>query len=164
MCMTTNDNTSENKSRMKITVFRHKKYKDIYLTLSIGNNSTFGTTKDLEEAMSNYFLYEKFNCWTDFYDALSEATSKSKSESNSYSPYITYMDSRIFEIDGYKTEYSSLFKYDGGTDSKFAVVKATPKGGGEVALNVVDDVLSSSSELNNFKISVRRISQSYPVG
>ena len=104
MCMTTNDNTSENKSRMKITVFRHKKYKDIYLTLSIGNNSTFGTTKDLEEAMSNYFLYEKFNCWTDFYDALSEATSKSKSESNSYSPYITYMDSRIFEIDGYKGE------------------------------------------------------------
>ncbi len=70
----------------------------------------------------------------------------------------------LFEIDGYKTEYSSLFKYDGGTDSKFAVVKATPKGGGEVALNVVDDVLSSSSELNNFKISVRRISQSYPVG
>lgn len=70
----------------------------------------------------------------------------------------------LFEIDGYKTEYSSLFKYDGGTDSKFAVVKATPKGGGEVVLNVVDDVLSSSSELNNFKISVRRISQSYPVG
>ena len=73
----------------------------------------------------------------------------------------------LFEIDGRKTEYSSLFEYDGGTEFKYAVIKATPDGTGTVTLSVVNSVEYGTApiqEHTNFTISVRRISQSYPVG
>ncbi len=73
----------------------------------------------------------------------------------------------LFEIDGRKTEYSSLFEYDGGTEFKYAVIKATPDGTGTVTLSVVDSVEYGTApiqERTNFTISVRRISQAYAVG
>ncbi len=74
------------------------------------------------------------------------------------------LSSFLFETDGRKTSYSSVFKYDAGKETAFALVKATPDGTGSVSLSVVDDVLSTSKELTGFIISVRRISQAYPQG
>lgn len=77
----------------------------------------------------------------------------------------------LFEIDGRKTEYSSMFEYDGGEDLKYAVIKATPdpdpNGAGLVTLSVVDSVEYGTGpilEHKNFTISVRCISQEYSVG
>ena len=73
----------------------------------------------------------------------------------------------LFEIGGRNTEYSSVFEYDGGTELKFAVIKATSDGTGAVTLSVVDSVEYGTGpirEYTNFTISVRRISDVYPVG
>lgn len=73
----------------------------------------------------------------------------------------------LFEIDGKETEYSSLFEYDGGTEFKYAVIKATSDGIGSVTLSVVDSVEYGTGpirEYTNFTISVRRISGVYAVG
>ena len=73
----------------------------------------------------------------------------------------------LFEIDGTKTEYSSLFEYDGGTGFKYAVIKATPDNTGRATLSVVDSVEYGTGpilEYTNFTISVRRISDVYAVG
>ena len=73
----------------------------------------------------------------------------------------------LFEIDGKETEDSSLFEYDGGTEFKYAVIKATPDNTGRATLSVVDSVEYGAGpirEYTNFTISVRRISDGYAVG
>ena len=62
--------------------------------------------------------------------------------------------------------YSSPFRYNSGSGGDFAVVKATPvpNDAGMFTLSVVSDALSVAQELKYFTISVRLISESYPLG
>lgn len=93
--------------------------------------------------------------------------------------YIVRVDSASY-VSGYRTLctflfeiytasepiYSSPFRYNSGSGGDFAVVKATPvpNDAGMFTLSVVSDALSVAQELKYFTISVRLISESYPIG
>ena len=93
--------------------------------------------------------------------------------------YIVRVDSASY-VTGYRTLctflfeiytasepiYSSPFRYNSGSGGNFAVVKATPVPNdvGMFTLSVVSDALSVAQELKYFTISVRLISESYPIG
>lgn len=94
--------------------------------------------------------------------------------------YIVRVDSAS-SVEGYRTLctflfdiytagepiYSSPFRWRSQSGGDFAVVKATTAPGelaGNFLLSVVSDALPDAQELEDFTISVRRISESYPVG
>ena len=143
-------------------------------TLNVGNGN--GTINGyIESGIAVPSVHQGFEDVTYITDGASTNTKQSikggiyivRVDSASYVADYRTLCTFLFEIyTASEPIYSSPFRYNSGSGGDFAVVKATPvpNDAGMFTLSVVSDALSVAQELKYFTISVRLISESYPLG